>query len=47
MQVLYNGITYNILILIPLKRGIEGIGIDDKDEKKKAGDMNKGVVRHG
>jgi len=41
MEVFYDGIVDNKVALIPLERGIEGIGIDDDNEKNQNSDMNK------
>jgi hypothetical protein len=43
-EVLYNGVADKISTLIPLKRSIEGIGIDDYNEKDYAGNVDKGVL---
>ena len=41
MEVLHDGVVYNKVVLVPLKRGIEGVGIDDENEKDYAGNMDQ------
>jgi hypothetical protein len=39
MEVLHNGIIDKIRVLIPLKRGVDGVGIDDKNDKNETSYM--------
>jgi len=41
MEVFYDGIVDNKVTLIPLERGIEGIGIDDDNEKNQAKNVKR------
>ena len=44
MEVVYNGIVDQELILVPLKRGVECIGIDNEDKDNQTGYMDRSVI---